>query len=123
MKQSSKLETQLQQRILILDGAMGTMIQSYQLDEDDFRGSRFAGWSRDLRGNNDLLNLTQPDIIRAIHSAYLEAGADIISTNTFNATAISQADYGLEDHAYQHADPSAQAAQRDAAWPSRARPR
>lgn len=97
----SRLERQLTERILILDGAMGTMIQSYHLDEADFRGDRFARWSHDLRGNNDLLNLTRPDIIRAIHSAYLQAGADIITTNTFNANAISQADYGLEDLAYE----------------------
>ena len=95
------LEEQLQQRILVLDGAMGTMIQAYQLDEADYRGDRFAAWHRDLRGNNDLLSLTQPQIIRAIHTAYLEAGADIIETNTFNANAISQADYGMEELAYE----------------------
>ena len=86
----------LRQRILILDGAMGTMIQGYGLGEADYRGERFADHPSDLKGNNDLLCLTRPDIIRDIHAAYLEAGADIVETNTFNATAISQADYGLE---------------------------
>ncbi|MDT8304637.1 MAG: homocysteine S-methyltransferase family protein, partial [Anaerolineae bacterium] len=101
MTVTEQLRNELEQRILVLDGAMGTMIQSYELDEADFRGGRFAGWPRDVQGNNDLLNLTQPDIIRAIHRAYLEAGADIIETNTFNATAISQADYGMEALAYE----------------------
>ena len=87
------------ERILLLDGAMGTMIQAHGLTEEDFRGSRFADWKTDLRGDNDLLSLTQPDIIRDIHAAYLDAGADILETNTFNATSISQADYGLEAHA------------------------
>ena len=82
-----------QQRILILDGAMGTMIQRHTLEEEDFRGQRFADWHTDSKGNNDLLSLTQPDIICDIHRAYLEAGADIIETNTFNSTTISQADY------------------------------
>ncbi|MFN2375543.1 MAG: methionine synthase [Candidatus Binatia bacterium] len=86
----------LRSRILILDGAMGTMIQSYGLEEADYRGERFAAWATDLKGNNDLLSLTRPDIIRAIHEAYLEAGADIVETNTFNSTSISQADYGME---------------------------
>ncbi len=86
----------LRQRILILDGAMGTMIQQHGLQEADYRGERFADWPQDLKGNNDLLNLTQPDIIRAIHRSYLDAGADIIETNTFNSTAIAQADYGLQ---------------------------
>ena len=79
----------LARRILVLDGAMGTMIQAWRLAEADYRGERFRDWPRDLRGNNDLLSLTQPDVIRAIHRAYLEAGADIIETNTFNSTAIS----------------------------------
>lgn len=96
MKRTELLKQQLQERILILDGAMGSMLQQYQLTEADFRGQRFADWPRDLQGNNDLLCLTQPEIIRAIHTAYLEAGADIIETNTFNANAISQADYGME---------------------------
>jgi 5-methyltetrahydrofolate--homocysteine methyltransferase len=86
----------LQNRILLLDGAMGTMIQSYELSEQDYRGERFSAWSRELRGNNDLLSLTQPQIIGEIHEAFLEAGADIIETNSFNSTAIAQADYGME---------------------------
>ena len=88
----------LTERILIMDGAMGTMIQSYELDEAGYRGTRFAASERDLQGNNDLLNLTQPDIIREIHDSFLVAGADIIETNTFNSTSISQSDYGLESH-------------------------
>jgi 5-methyltetrahydrofolate--homocysteine methyltransferase len=85
----------LQQRIAIIDGAMGTMIQRHRLGEADFRGPRFAGHPRDLKGNNDLLVLTRPDVIRAIHDQYLAAGADIIETNTFGATSIAQEDYGL----------------------------
>lgn len=88
-------------RILILDGAMGTMIQGHRLDEAGYRGQRFAGHSHDLRGDNDLLVLSQPDIIREIHDGFFAAGADIAETNTFNATSISQADYGLEDLAYE----------------------
>ncbi len=91
----------LQERILILDGAMGTMIQSYKLDEADYRGERFKDWPSDLKGNNDLLSLTQPTIIRDIHKAYLEAGADIVETNTFNSTRTSLADYGQEDLVYE----------------------
>jgi 5-methyltetrahydrofolate--homocysteine methyltransferase len=102
---------QLSRRILVIDGAMGTMVQSYRLDESDYRGERFAdGFDRqhapdrvaatrpgvDLKGNNDLLTLTRPDVIAAIHTAYLDAGADLVETNTFNSTAISQADYRLE---------------------------
>ncbi len=90
------LKAALEQRILVLDGAMGTMIQRYHLDEGDFRGRRFADWPRDVKGNNDLLSLTRPELIAAIHSAYLEAGADIVETNTFNSTSISLADYGME---------------------------
>ena len=95
------LEQALTERILILDGAMGTMIQTYKLDEADYRGERFADWPSDLKGNNDLLSLTQPQIIRDIHTAYLEAGADIIETNTFNANSVSMADYGMEALAYE----------------------
>ena len=95
------LKREAKERILILDGAMGTMIQRYKLDEAGYRGARFTDFSHDLKGNNDLLVLTQPKIISEIHNAYLEAGADIIETNTFNAQAISQADYGLEDIAYE----------------------
>ena len=95
------LKREAKERILILDGAMGTMIQRYKLDEAGYRGARFKDFSHDLKGNNDLLVLTQPTIISEIHNAYLEAGADIIETNTFNAQAISQSDYGLEDIAYE----------------------
>ncbi len=86
----------LDERILLLDGAMGTMIQSYGLTEDDYRGARFADWQHDLKGNNDLLSLTKPAVIREIHMRFLEAGADILETNTFNANAPSMADYGME---------------------------
>lgn len=84
------------ERVLVIDGAMGTMIQGLKLEEADFRGEQFAGWNQDLKGDNDLLSLTKPDAIRDIHDAYLDAGADIIKTNTFNATSIAQADYGME---------------------------
>ena len=96
-----QLRSLLKERILLLDGAMGTMIQSYGLQENDYRGERFAGHGCELKGNNDLLTLTQPDIISAIHGAFLDAGADIICTNTFNSTAVSMADYELEDRAYE----------------------
>ncbi len=95
------LHEQLANRILILDGAMGTMIQSYGLEERDYRGARFADWSSDLKGNNDLLSLTCPDIIQAIHAAYFDAGSDIVETNTFNATRIAMADYAMESLAYE----------------------
>ena len=94
---ANKITAAAKQRILILDGAMGTMIQRHSLEEQDFRGPRFADWHTDLKGNNDLLSLTQPDIICDIHRAYLEAGADIIETNTFNSTRVSQADYQMEE--------------------------
>lgn len=90
----------LGEKIFILDGAMGTMIQKYDLSESDFRGSRFANHPSSLQGNNDLLTLTRPDIILDIHKAYFEAGADIVETNTFSGTTIAQADYGLEDAVY-----------------------
>ncbi|HKJ91388.1 MAG TPA: homocysteine S-methyltransferase family protein, partial [Oceanipulchritudo sp.] len=96
----AQLKTLLEERILILDGAMGTMIQSYTLDEEAFRGERFKDHAKDLKGNNDLLVLTRPDVIKEIHRGFLEAGADMIETNTFNANRISQADYGLEEEAY-----------------------
>ena len=86
------------ERILVLDGAMGTMIQELGLDEEGFRGARFDAWNREVRGNNDLLILTQPDAIRDIHLAYFRAGADIVETNTFSSTRIAQADYGMEEH-------------------------
>src|SRR5690348_1748837 len=92
----SALRASIKERILILDGAMGTMIQRHRLTEADYRGERFKDWPRDVKGNNDLLTLTQPGIIRAIHEEYFEAGADIAETNTFNAQAISMADYGME---------------------------
>jgi 5-methyltetrahydrofolate--homocysteine methyltransferase len=95
------LQPLLARRILVLDGAMGTMIQTYRLGEQDYRGERFADWPRELKGNSDLLSLTQPDIIRAIHAAYLEAGADILETNSFTSTRSSQADYGMEDLIYE----------------------
>ncbi|QHD49869.1 methionine synthase [Vreelandella aquamarina] len=91
------LTQRLAQRILILDGGMGTMLQNAQLSEDDFRGERFRDWPSDLKGNNDLLALTCPDVVARIHRDYLEAGADILETNTFNSTRLSQADYGMED--------------------------
>ena len=101
MNKAAQLERLLGERILILDGAMGTMIQSYKLAEADYRGVRFADFAQDLRGNNDLLSLTQPGIIREIHDAYLEAGADIVSTNTFNSNAPSMADYGMAHLVYE----------------------
>lgn len=91
------VKEELKNRVLVLDGAFGTMVQTYNLAEEDFRGERFAYWNAPLKGCNDVLSLTRPDLIREIHSLYLEAGADIISTNSFNSNAISMADYGLED--------------------------
>ena len=93
---TAKLDALLAERILLLDGAMGTMIQRERLAEEDYRGARFRDWAQELRGNNDLLALTQPELIRRIHADYLRAGADIIETNTFNATAVSMADYGMQ---------------------------
>ncbi len=95
------LEQLLRERIVILDGAMGTTIQQYRLDEAAYRGERFANHPSDLKGNNDLLCLTRPQVVEEVHTAYLEAGADLIETNTFNATTLSQADYGLEPLAYE----------------------
>ncbi|EIK53775.1 B12-dependent methionine synthase [Stutzerimonas stutzeri TS44] len=95
------LQLALKERILILDGGMGTMIQSYKLAEADYRGERFADWPQDVKGNNDLLLLSRPDVIQAIEKAYLDAGADILETNTFNATRVSQADYGMEELVYE----------------------
>ncbi|MEZ2337600.1 methionine synthase [Mucilaginibacter sp. RCC_168] len=95
------IRKELEKRILVIDGAMGTMIQRYQLSEQDFRGERFKDHSSDLQGNNDLLNITRPDIIKAIHAEYLDAGADIIETNTFSTQVISLADYKLEELAYE----------------------
>jgi 5-methyltetrahydrofolate--homocysteine methyltransferase len=95
------LDRALAERILILDGAMGTMVQRRKLSEADFRGDRFKGHAKDLKGNNDVLVLTRPDVIADIHAEYLDAGADIIETNTFSSTAVSQGDYGLESIAYE----------------------
>src|SRR6204780_970641 len=101
----SQTETTLRrlaaERILVLDGAMGTMIQALSLDEEGFRGARFDAWNREVRGNNDLLNLSRPDAVRAIHLAYFRAGADIVSTNTFSSTRIAQADYAMAEIAYE----------------------
>ncbi|MFO8024712.1 methionine synthase [Thiohalophilus sp.] len=106
----SQFEEALKQRILVLDGAMGSLIQTYKLEEKDYRGDRFADWQSDLKGNNDLLSLTQPKIIRDIHIAYLEAGADIVETNTFNANSISMADYHMEALSYEMNKVSAEVA-------------
>ena len=95
------LKAALEKRIVILDGAAGTFIQGYELDEAGYRGERFADWSCDIKGNNDILNLSRPDIVREMHAAYLGAGADIIETNTFSATTIAQADYAMEDLAHE----------------------
>lgn len=101
MEPKKDIRTLLKERILLLDGAMGTMIQQYHLSEEDYRGERFAAHPGPLKGNNDLLSLTRPDVIREIHEAYLEAGSDILETNTFNATSISQSDYLTESLAYE----------------------
>ena len=95
------ISTLLKERILVIDGAMGTMIQRHKLNEADYRGARFADWPSDLKGNNDLLSITQPEIIKNIHLQYLEAGADIIETNTFNAQAVSMADYNMSSLSYE----------------------
>lgn len=99
--QKADIREILKNRILVLDGAMGTMIQRYKLEDHDYRGDRFADWPRDVKGNNDLLSLTRPDIIKAIHAAYFEAGADIAETNTFSGTTIAMADYGMEELVYE----------------------
>ena len=110
----AQLARLLQERVVIIDGAMGTMIQTFKLDEAAFRGERFKDWPRDLKGNNDLLNLTRPEVIESIHRQYLEAGADIIETNTFNSQTISLADYGMESLAYELNVAAAQVARRAA---------
>ncbi|TAN48308.1 MAG: hypothetical protein EPN19_16260, partial [Betaproteobacteria bacterium] len=97
---NADLNALLARRMLVLDGAMGTMIQRERLTEEQFRGERFRDWPRELRGNNDLLVLTQPALVRRIHLDYFEAGADIVETNTFNSTPVSLADYGMETLAY-----------------------
>ena len=101
MSQQEIFTQTLQERILFLDGAMGTMIQGYSLQEDDFRGDRFKDHAGELRGNNDLISLTRPELIKQIHTEYLEAGADILKSNTFNSTSIAQADYNLSELAYE----------------------
>jgi 5-methyltetrahydrofolate--homocysteine methyltransferase len=95
------IEKALQQKILVIDGAMGTMIQRHKLEEKDYRGERFKDWHTDVKGNNDLLSITQPEIIIGIHKQYLYAGADIIETNTFSSTTIAQADYDMQSLAYE----------------------
>lgn len=97
----AQFDAALKERILLLDGAMGSLIQSYELEEEDFRGEIFKDSTHDLKGNNDLIGLTRPELLQEIIAKYLDAGADIIETNTFSATSIAQADYGLEDYAYQ----------------------
>jgi 5-methyltetrahydrofolate--homocysteine methyltransferase len=97
----SNIKEELEKRILVIDGAMGTMIQQYKLEEKDYRGKRFAGWHKDVKGNNDLLSITQPQIIKAIHREYLLAGADIIETNTFSGTSIAMADYDMQELVYE----------------------
>ena len=96
----SSLLNDLKSRILVLDGAMGTMIQTYNLEEEDFRGEKFKNHKSPLKGNNDLLSITNPEIIKDIHRGYLKAGADIIETNTFSSTSIAMEDYNLEDYVY-----------------------
>ena len=109
-----ELEALLRERIVIIDGAMGTMIQTYKLEESAYRGDRFREWRKDLKGNNDLLNITRPKVIEEIHRKYLEAGADIIETNTFNSQSISLADYGMESLAYELSKAGAECARRAA---------
>src|SRR3954464_1502620 len=96
-----KIEQELEKRVLVIDGAMGTMIQQYKLEEKDYRGKRFEEWHKDLKGNNDLLSITQPQIVKAIHKEYLKAGADIIETNTFSSTTIAMADYDMQHLAFE----------------------
>ena len=104
------IEKALAKRILVLDGAMGTMLQAYKFEEEDFRGDRFIGHPSPLKGNNDLLSLTQPEAIKAVHRAYFEVGADIVETNTFSSTSIGMADYGMEELVYELNVQSAQLA-------------
>ena len=121
---TAELRELLKKRILIIDGAMGTMIQRYGLEEESFRGDRFSGHACDLKGNNDLLSITQPQVIEEIHRQYLEAGADIIETNTFSAQAISMADYGFQSFVYEMNVASARIARRAAdAFSTADRPR
>ena len=122
LNRAERLQQLLRERIVIIDGAMGTMIQQRKLDEADYRGARFAKWHRDLKGLNDLLNVTQPAVIEEIHRQYLEAGADIIETNTFNSQSISLADYGMESLAYELAKAGAECARRAADAVEQAQP-
>ena len=96
MLEKTSVAKAAKEKVLVIDGAMGTMIQAYGLKEKDYRGDRFADFHKDLKGNNELLSILRPDIIKEIHTEYLEAGADIIETNTFSANSVSQADYDLE---------------------------
>ena len=100
-KYMSTIQQELEKRVLVIDGAMGSLIQEYKLTEKEFRGKRFADWHKDLQGNNDLLSITQPQIIKTIHKEYLKAGADIIETNTFSDTVIGMADYDLQEFVYE----------------------
>lgn len=95
------LKTEVNERILVLDGAMGTEVQALNLSEAEVRGDRFAGHGQDLKGNHDILNLSVPELVQKIHESYFDAGADIVATNTFNSSSISQADYGTQDHVYE----------------------
>jgi len=101
MQNSSKLYKALDERVLVLDGAMGSLIQAYKLTEEDFRGERFRNFHKDVKGNNDLLCITKPEVIREIHGRYLDAGADIIETDTFNANGISMEDYDMVQYVYE----------------------
>lgn len=101
MAMKKTIQDRLQEKILIIDGAMGTMIQRYKLEENEYRGERFKDWHKDVKGNNDLLSITRPEIIEEIHLQYLDAGADIIETNTFSSTTIAQADYDMQSLAYE----------------------
>ncbi|MDI1233037.1 MAG: homocysteine S-methyltransferase family protein [bacterium] len=122
MSTKSTIEKILSERIMVIDGAMGTMIQTYQLTEEDYRGERFKDFPHSVKGNNDLLVLTRPDIVAAIHKEFLEAGADIIETNTFNAQAISMADYHMEDLVYEINFEAAKIAKKVAAEATSANP-
>ena len=114
LQMKKTIQDYLKERILIIDGAMGTMIQRHKLTEEDYRGERFKDWHTDVKGNNDLLSITQPEIIIGIHKEYLEAGADIIETNTFSSTVIAQADYDMQSLAYELNVESAQCARKAA---------
>src|SRR5512132_4140582 len=117
---TARLSALLRERILVLDGGMGTMVQRHRLDEAAFRGQRFARHAKDLKGNNDILVLTRPEVIREIHEAYLEAGSDVIETSTFSATSIAQGDYGLEDVVYElNVEGARLAREAAAAWTAR----